>query len=129
MQVLTLILIGLISRGAIKSMVVSVESARINYSINLTPTYFEYQSSQKKIQRPISKCDTRAFELFSRRIENVLTSELTMTTFKTKNSLDVKFNKKQLFIPPMSRAGNFLVKINTDVDYLISEAIYRCSKK
>lgn len=106
-----------------------VESTKLNYSISMSNSNFAYQSETKKIQQPIKPCGKRSYDLFAQKIKAGIKKDLTGGKVKTPKAIQVTLNKEKFYFPPLSSAGVLISKVETDVDYLMSEAAYRCSKK
>lgn len=108
---------------------VKVSSANLNYTVSIKGDQFSYQSKSRKVQEKIKPCASRAYELFANKMKSSVKKELSKTTIKSPNAIEVKMNKEKFYLSPLSNGGIVVSKVDTEIDYLISEAAYRCSKK
>lgn len=106
-----------------------VESPEVNYSLKITKSQIEFESPTKKIKKPISKCGARAFENLQGRIESELKQEPVKLKSKSLQGMQITLNKDRFLIAPLTPSGVYLSNVETEIDYVLSEAIYRCSKK
>ena len=127
MSILLSLLIA--SAAAATGFNLKVESPKLNYTVSVSEKQFLYRSGAKKIQQKISPCSKRAYEVFTKKIRHQIQKDYAKSKIKIPNTIHVKMNNESFFLPPLSTSGNFMSKMDTDVDYLMSEAIYRCSKK
>lgn len=106
-----------------------VESPNVNYSLKISKSQVTFESPTKKIKKPIAKCGARAFENLQGRIESELKSEPVKLRSKTLQGMWITLNKDRFLIAPLTPSGVYLSNVETEIDYVLSEAIYRCSKK
>lgn len=117
------------SAAPIKNFELKVESSKFNYTISISEKKFRYFSATKQVQQKIQPCGSKAYELFVNKIKKTIKNDYSKTSAESPNLIQVTFNKEIYFFAPLTLSGNLFSKIENDIDYLISEAIYRCSKK
>ncbi|HPI39374.1 MAG TPA: hypothetical protein PLJ21_01135 [Pseudobdellovibrionaceae bacterium] len=117
------------STAATPNFELKVESPKLDYSVSIQGKKFIYQSGSKKVQQQIQPCAARAYELFIKKIENSIKNDFSKVKVKTPKAIQVTINKENFYLSPLSSSGVLISKIETDVAYLISEDVYRCSKK
>ena len=106
-----------------------VESANLKFVVSINEKNFRYESATKKVKQQIQPCGSRAYDLFAKKIESTIGNDFAKLKIKTPKAIQVIINKEKFYLPPLSTSGVFVSRLETDVDYLLAEAIYRCSKK
>lgn len=125
-----LILFLLIAHSlAADNFTLKVDSAKFSYLVKIDKTKFEYAAGGRKVKYKIKSCSRPVFKIFTDKVKGKIDTDFTKFSSKTDHAISVNLNGEQAFFLPLSSAGILLSKVVTDVDYLISEAVYRCSKK
>jgi hypothetical protein len=106
-----------------------VSSKEVNYSLSIQAQNFSFESRGRQIHRKIKPCGARAYELFAEKVLSISQDIAGENKIKKDGAIAVVLNKKNLYLSPISPGGVTITKLETDVDYLESEAEYRCSKK
>lgn len=117
------------ANAATSGLDLKVASPNLNYTVSISSGKFLYQSGTRKIQQQIQPCAKRSYDLFARKIEATIKKDYAKAKVKIPKAIQATLNKENFYLPPLSTSGVFVSKLDTDVDYLMSEAIYRCSKK
>jgi len=131
-MVLLFSLLILSAQAAVPKMSVQVQTPGSDYSLQIGPR-FEYRSSKKTLSRSISACDERAYVRFARRLHKaVLENWLSVpappqATASVRKQVQATLNGQSRVLSALSPAGLFLSRMDNEVDYLVSEAVYRCA--
>lgn len=122
-------LIFIVNAFAKNNIELKVEHPINSFELSMQSQKFTYHSRSKKIEKTITECSKPAYDRFFQKIESKIDGDFSKLKNFVPNMMKVTIDKEQLFFPVISDAAVYLFKLDTEIEYLIGETIYRCSKK
>lgn len=123
------ILFLILSAQASAPLHLNVSSAQVNFSLEMGPKEVIFRSNKLKLNHTIKPCGEPSLAKLTNKIRSEIKTEIAKSAKKFPNAIQATLDHEQSYLPPLSSAGILMSKMETEVDYAISEANYRCSRK
>jgi hypothetical protein len=103
-----------------------VEAPSYQFTIEIQKNVFRYSSPLRQVQKKIDPCAAPAFDQFSTRLQKLIQADAKPVPAQNLKRILASVNGKNSALFPLSQAAVALSQVETEIDYLMTEAEVRC---
>lgn len=106
---------------------IKVSSGEVSFDFRVTQSEVQFRSKNQDIRQPVNSCSFKIFDHLANKIKYNLRKDRPYTKKVNKNFYQVLLGKQKLYVPPLSKSGITLAKMDGDIRYALAEESVLCS--